>query len=103
MGAMSGKGVGNPLRGVVHICSHKPGWVKQTPELFEHKVLVPALVLRGEEDNVAFGSVEVAALYENVQEKSHTGDPRPLPRGREGQEFAKMVRDWIVLHARDKS
>ncbi|CAE7272951.1 STR6 [Symbiodinium natans] len=51
-------GQGHPLHCVVHLCSNKPGWVGQTPELFEYQLPLPALIVEGKVDEVAKGSDE---------------------------------------------
>ena len=60
---------------VVHFCTTKPGWVAQTPELFEWQRLgfrwpsvtaripVPALLIEGLTDTTAQGAKDVALTY----------------------------------------
>jgi len=98
--AQAGLGLIQPLCGVVHMCAHKPGWVDQKPELFMERIQVPALVIAGAKDAVSFGATEVAALYEQVVQLTHSSDHRPLPAGKEGVELAREIIDWMALRAR---
>eukprot|EP00747_Dinoflagellata_sp_TGD_P113095 gnl/TRDRNA2_/TRDRNA2_171634_c0_seq2.p1 gnl/TRDRNA2_/TRDRNA2_171634_c0~~gnl/TRDRNA2_/TRDRNA2_171634_c0_seq2.p1 ORF type:complete len:352 (+),score=81.47 gnl/TRDRNA2_/TRDRNA2_171634_c0_seq2:38-1057(+) len=99
--AQSVLGKGAPLRCVVHLCSNKPGWVGQMPELFGYKIPLPALVVRAEKDTVSTGFEEVASSYDSPERGSHSGEHRPLPAGKEAAELALKIKDFILRHCRE--
>jgi len=100
--AQAALGKGAPLRCVVHICTSKPGWVGQMPELFEWKIPVPALCIKAEQDNIATGTPEVAASYEAAEIATHSGDHRPLPaKPPENKEVAEAIVGFLKKHCRE--
>ncbi|CAJ1327789.1 unnamed protein product [Effrenium voratum] len=72
LAAQAALGRGHPLHCVVHFCTTKPGWVAQTPELFEWQIPVPALLIAGKLDETATGSSEVASSYADPAVLSHS-------------------------------
>mmetsp|Transcript_58911 Transcript_58911/g.111130 ORF Transcript_58911/g.111130 Transcript_58911/m.111130 type:complete len:286 (-) Transcript_58911:110-967(-) len=98
--AMAGLGMCKPLCCMVHMCSHKPGWVSQKPELFAQKIQVPAMVIYGEKDTVAYDRGEIAELYENAVLLSHSGPHQPLPSGKEGKSLAESILEFIKKQCR---
>lgn len=100
--AQAGLGRGAALRCVVHLCTSKPGWVAQMPELFEWKIPVPALCVSAEKDTIATGTPEVASSYEIAELGSHSAEHRPLPpKPPENQELASKIVDFLERHCRE--
>merc|ERR1719401_3269562 len=50
LAAMSYACAGKPLSCIVAICPNAPGYKNQLPELFEEPLPVPALIVRGEQE-----------------------------------------------------
>mmetsp|Transcript_58717 Transcript_58717/g.157299 ORF Transcript_58717/g.157299 Transcript_58717/m.157299 type:complete len:330 (-) Transcript_58717:169-1158(-) len=100
--AQAGVGKGAPLRCVVHICTSKPGWVAQMPELFEYKIPVPALCISADQDTVATGNKELASSYEAPELASHSGEHRPMPaKAPENKELADTIVAFLEKHCRE--
>jgi len=100
--AQAALGRGAPLRCVVHICTSKPGWVGQMPELFEHKIPIPAMMITAEQDTIATGTKEVAASYESPELASHSAEHRPLPaKAPEAQELSEQILAFLTKHCRE--
>jgi len=100
--AQSVLGKGAPLRCVVHICTSKPGWVGQMPQLFEWKIPLPALCISAEQDNIATGTPEVAASYESAELASHSAEHRIFPAQKpENEELADLIGNFLVKHCRE--
>merc|ERR550532_2012509 len=51
LAAMSYCGTGKPLSCVVAVCPNAPGYRDQLPELFQEPLPVPALIVRGQEED----------------------------------------------------
>lgn len=96
-------GKGAPLRCIVHICTSKPGWVGQMPELFEWKLPLPALCIKAEQDTIATGTSELASSYEAPELASHSGDHRPLPppKAAETADFMDTILKFLARHCRE--
>jgi len=101
LAAQAGMGKGQPFRCVVHLCTSKPGWVGQIPDIFEYQIPIPALVVEAEKDTVATGSDEVAASYEDAQRYKHSDVHRPLPsKPPEANELCDTIKEFLIKHCR---
>jgi len=100
--AQAALGKGAPFRCVVHMCTAKPGWVDQMPELFEWKLPVPALIIEAEKDMIAIGSNEIALGYETSERAKHTDEHRPLPgQLDEAKALSDLIKAFLVKHCRE--
>jgi len=97
-------GRSSPIACVVHFCTTKPGWVAQTPELFEYQIPVPALLIEGKVDETAQGAADTALTYADPVVLKHSDGHRPFPKDvAEARELAKKIRDFVLLHCRGSS
>mmetsp|Transcript_56979 Transcript_56979/g.101996 ORF Transcript_56979/g.101996 Transcript_56979/m.101996 type:complete len:263 (-) Transcript_56979:106-894(-) len=62
--------------------------------------MVPAMVIYGEKDTVAYDRGEIAELYENAVLLSHSGPHQPLPSGKEGKSLAESILEFIKKQCR---
>lgn len=94
----------SPINCVVHFCTTKPGWVAQTPDLFEYQIPVPALLIEGKVDETAQGAADVALTYADPVVVKHSDGHRPFPKDvAEARELAQKIRDFVLLHCRGSS
>jgi len=101
LGAQAALGQGHPLHCVVHFCTTKPGWVGQTPDLFEYQLPLPALIIEGKVDETAKGSDEVASTYEHPVRLSHSDGHRPFPKKPdEAKKLAEDIHSFVVKSCR---
>eukprot|EP00310_Coccolithus_braarudii_P020108 CAMPEP_0183344334 /NCGR_PEP_ID=MMETSP0164_2-20130417/10043_1 /TAXON_ID=221442 /ORGANISM="Coccolithus pelagicus ssp braarudi, Strain PLY182g" /LENGTH=109 /DNA_ID=CAMNT_0025515321 /DNA_START=409 /DNA_END=738 /DNA_ORIENTATION=+ len=72
-----------PLRAVIMLSPHLPGWAKQRPEIFATRLVTPAMVVWCPGDELINGGpVEIGKLWaaESVTLRQHSGPGhRPLP------------------------
>lgn len=104
LAACAGLGQGPAVNCVVHFCTTKPGWVAQTPELFEWQIPVPALIIEGKSDETAQGAKDVAKTYADPVVLHHSDGHRPFPKDvNEAKDLAQKIRDFVLLHCRGSS
>jgi len=118
LAAQSYTGVGKPLSFVIPMCPNAPGYVAQLPELFEAPLPVPALIVRGEQEEYDEGvkktmkgkdfdtqgepvvSQHVVRLFEGAEVFTHPDGHRPLPSSPGDQD--ELI-DKIISFALEKA
>jgi hypothetical protein len=111
-------GTGKPMSFVVLWCPNAPGYKDQMPELFEEPLPVPALIIRGEQEDYDEGvknylkgkevdkqgeemcSEHVVKMFKDPKVVSHSSNHRPFPpTPEEAEKLVETVIEFIMEKA----
>lgn len=118
LAAMSYCGTGKGLSFVVAMSPQAPGYKDQLPELFSQPLMVPALIVRGEQEEYDDGvkkflrgkhfetlgermpSEHVVRLFQDPEVYTHPDGPRPMPvKPTDQDELVERITEFVLQSA----